>query len=101
MPAKLVNDTGFSVAAVDRRSRDSGLVSGSLSGKCRMYYLPDEADVEEGDEVITSEISSDFPSGIMVGTVSRVFPSGDTNGFRAEITPAVEASRIEEVLVIK
>jgi len=97
----LVGDPGFSVAAVDRRSRDSGLVSGSLSGKCRMYYLPDGADIKQGDEVITSELSSDFPAGILVGEVSRIFPTGDASGFRAEIDPVVEVSKLEEVLVIK
>ncbi len=97
----LVNDTGFSVAAVDRRSRESGLVSGSLSGRCRMLYLPDNADIQVGDEVITSELSSDFPPGIMVGTISRILPAGDASGYRAEISPTVEVSRIEEVLVIK
>jgi rod shape-determining protein MreC len=97
----LVNDPGFSVAAVDRRSRESGLVSGSLSGKCRMFYLPENADIESGDEVITSELSSDFPPGLLVGTVVRVFPSSDAASYRAEISPVVEVSRIEEVLVIK
>ncbi|NTV29848.1 MAG: rod shape-determining protein MreC [Candidatus Omnitrophica bacterium] len=97
----LVNDTGFSVAAVDRRSRESGLVTGSLSGKCRMLYLPENADLEQGDEVITSELSSDFPPGILVGSISRLMPAGDVGGYRAEISPSVEVSRIEEVLVIK
>jgi rod shape-determining protein MreC len=97
----LVNDPGFSVAAVDRRSRESGLVSGSLSGKCRMQYLPDAADLQDNDEIITSELSSDFPPGILVGTVARVFPSSDASGARAEVVPSVKASRLEEVLVIK
>jgi len=96
----LISDPGFSVAAVNRRSRQSALVSGSLSGKCRMFYLPEKVDIQEGDEIITSELSSDFPSGILIGEVTRSYP--DTgSGYRAEITPSADVSRIEEVLVIK
>jgi rod shape-determining protein MreC len=96
----LISDPGFSVAAVNRRSRQSALVSGSLSGKCRMYYLPEKADIQEGDEIITSELSTDFPSGLMIGEVTRAFPDSGS-GYRAEITPSADVSRIEEVLVIK
>lgn len=96
----LINDPGFSVAAVDRRSRVSGLLSGSLSGKCRIFYLPENADIQLKDEIITSSISLDFPPGLLVGEVTAVFPSGEA-GFRAEVSPAVDVSRIEEVLVIK
>jgi rod shape-determining protein MreC len=97
----LVNDPGFSVAALNRRSRESGLVSGSLSGKCRMSYLPEGADVEAGDDIITSKLSTDFPDGLIVGKVIRVFAGDSGNGMVAEVEPAVEVSKIEEVLVIK
>ncbi|MBF0486072.1 MAG: rod shape-determining protein MreC [Candidatus Omnitrophica bacterium] len=95
----LVNDPGFSVAAVNRRSRVSGLLSGSLSGKCRMFYLPENADIKEKDEIVTASLSAAFPEGILVGEVTQVFPTG--SGPRAEVRPAVEVSKIEEVLVIK
>lgn len=97
----LVSDPGFSVAAVNRRSRDSGLVSGSLSSRCRMFYLGDRADFQEGDEVITSELSQEFPPGILVGEVTHVSPPANQGGLRVEISPAVDVGKIEEVLVIK
>ncbi|MBF0619026.1 MAG: rod shape-determining protein MreC [Candidatus Omnitrophica bacterium] len=97
----LVNDPGFNVAVINRRSRESALLSGSLSGKCRMFYLPENADVKVGDEIITSKLSNEFPDGIVVGVVTDVFPPEGLSSARAEVDPEVELGKIEEVLVIK
>lgn len=97
----LVNDPGFSVAALDRRSRESTLVTGSLSGKCRMSYLAERADIDVGDEIITSKLSTDFPEGVLIGIVTRVFPSGNNSSMGAELELAINVSQIEEVLIIK
>ncbi len=97
----LVNDPGFSVAVLDRRSRESALVTGSLSGKCRMSYLPERADIEVGDEIITSKLSTDFPEDVLIGVVTQVFPSDNGSSMEAEVEPAITVSQIEEVLIIK
>ena len=97
----LVNDPGFSVAVVNQRSRESGLLSGSLSGVCRLNYLPEDADIRVGDDILTSALSSDFPEGLQVGTVSQVFPGEVGTPPRAVVDPVIEASKIEEVLIIK
>jgi rod shape-determining protein MreC len=97
----LMTDPGFNVAVVNQRSRESGLLSGSLSGRCRLYYLPEEADIRVGDELVTSPISTAFPSGLMVGTVTDVYPGGEGESPRAIVEPAVEVAKVEEVLVIK
>ncbi len=97
----LINDSGFSVAVVNQRSRESSLLSGSLSGDCRLYYLPEDADIRVGDEVVTSALSSVFPEGLRVGVVSEVYPGEQGTPPRAVVEPAVEPSKIEEVLVIK
>ena len=97
----LVNDPSFSVAVVNQRSRDVGLVSGSLSGTCRLSYVSQDSDVREGDEIVTASISAAFPSGLLIGQVTRVYPPGEVSEARAEVVPAVDVGKIEEVLVIK
>jgi rod shape-determining protein MreC len=97
----LMTDPGFSVAVVNQRSRESGLLSGSLSGKCRLYYLPEEADIQVGDELVTSSISTAFPPGLIAGTVTDVYPGAEGESPRAIVEPAVEVAKVEEVLVIK
>ena len=97
----LVNDPGFSVAVVDQRSREAGLLSGSLSGACRLSYLPQDSDVKVGDQIVTSRLSNTFPEGLLVGKVVEVYPPGGISDARAEVRPAVDVAKIEEVLVVK
>ncbi len=97
----LVNDPGFSVAVVDQRTREAGLLSGSLSGACRLSYLPAASDVKIGDEIVTAHLSGTFPEGFMVGRVVEVYPPGGISDARAKVSPVVEVSRIEEVLVVR
>ncbi len=97
----LVNDPGFSVAVVDQRTREAGLLSGSLSGACRLSYLPAATDVKVGDAIVTAHLSGTFPEGFLVGRVVEVYPPGGISDARAEVSPAVEVSRIEEVLVVR
>lgn len=97
----LINDPGFSVAVVNQRSRESGLLSGSLSGRCRLQYLSQDADIRVNDELITSSLSAAFPSGLLVGTVVDVAPGRTGESPRAEVEPAVDVAKVEEVLVIK
>ncbi|MBF0569860.1 MAG: rod shape-determining protein MreC, partial [Candidatus Omnitrophica bacterium] len=81
--------------------RESGLLSGSLSGRCRLDYLPEDADIRVGDELVTSSLSGAFPAGVMVGVVRDVSPGGPGEAPRVEIDPVVDIARVEEVLVIK
>ncbi len=97
----LVNDPGFSVAVVNRRSREAGLLSGSLSGECRLSYLPADSDVELGDELVTARLSTSFPEGLLVGHVVEVYPAGGISEARARVKPTIDVSKIEEVLVVK
>ncbi len=97
----LVNDPGFSVAVVDQRSREAGLLSGSLSGDCRLSYLPQDSDVKPGDQIVTSRLSNAFPEGLLVGRVAEVYPAGGISDSRANVRPAVDVGKIEDVLVVK
>ena len=97
----LLNDPGFAVAAVVQRSREGGLISGTLQGLCRMRYLSVGADIKSGDIVVTSRLSSSFPEGLLIGTVISVEESRSSPGVECLIQPAVSSSQFEEVLVIK
>ncbi len=96
----LVSDPSFSVAAMVKRSREVGLVSGTLTGQCRMRYLSTDADVQVGDEVESSKLSSSFPEGLLLGVVVSVETSAHSPFPSCLIKPAAPLSQIEEVLVI-
>ncbi len=97
----LVSDPSFSVAALVQRTRESGLLTGSLQGLCRLEYLTDKADVKVGDRVVTSKLSSAFPEGILIGQVTDVQASENSHTVECLVEPVVDLSQIEEVIVIK
>lgn len=74
--------------------------SGSdLTRVCTMEYIDMKDDVQKGDLVVTSPESL-FPAGLPVGTVSSVTGSG-TLWKSAEIRPAVDVYRLDEVFVVR
>lgn len=97
----LLTDPDFSVAALVQRSRETTLVSGTLQGLARLRYLPAEADVEVGDEVITSSMSPSFPEGLLIGEVVSVRHDPNSGTLDCLVQPAVRFSQVEEVLVIQ
>ena len=97
----LLIDPNFSVAAVSERSREGGLVSGTLEGICRMRYLSSSANIEVGDKVVTSKLSTSFPEGLLIGEVTSIEESQSSPTIECLIEPAISLSQLEEVIVIE
>jgi rod shape-determining protein MreC len=70
-----------------------------LSRVCTMEYIDLKDDVRIGDLVVTSPESL-FPAGIVIGRVTNVSGSG-TLWRSAEIQPAVDVYRLDEVFVVR
>lgn len=96
----LINDPGMAVSAVAQRSRQEGLVSGSLGNYLIMKYLPKDADILPSDLVLTSGLTGIYPKGLLIGTVVSVGEEFSGLSRYAIIKPAVNPGNIEEVLVI-
>ncbi len=97
----LLSDPTFAVAAVVQRSRENGLLTGTLQGVLRLQYLTDNADVKVGDTIVTSRMSTAFPEGILIGQITDVQASVNSHTVECLVDPAVDLSELEEVIVIK
>lgn len=97
----LLSDPGFSVAALNQRTREGGVVTGTLQGVCRLRYLPPDSKVEVGDLVVTSKLSSSFPEGLLLGRVIKLEASQSSPTIECLVQPAVALSQLEEVLIIQ
>ena len=97
----LLSDPTFAVAAVVERSRENGLLTGTLQGSLRLQYLTDNADVKVGDTVVTSRLSTAFPEGLLIGQITDVQASANSHTVECLVDPAVDLSELEEVIVIK
>lgn len=97
----LLSDPAFAVAAVDERSRENGLLTGTLQGVLRLQYLTDNADVKVGDTLVTSRLSTAFPEGLLIGQITDVQASVNAHTVECLVDGAVDLSQLEEVIVIK
>jgi len=96
----LLTDPNISVDCRVARTRDRGILTGSLERGCVLRHISLKSDVKPGDEVVTSGLDGIFPRGLTVGRVVKV-RKGDQGLFlEAQVSPAVDFSEIEEVLVV-
>jgi len=96
-----LTDPSFAVDALIQRSRERGLLRGQGRELCLLDYISAEADIRENDLVITSGLDALFPKGLLLGKVVHIYPGRSKGLFRVvEVRPAVDFTKIEEVLVL-
>jgi len=93
-------DTLSAIDAIDERSRARGVVEGLSDDLCQMRFALRTDDIAPNDLLISSGLGGIFPKGVPVGMVLKVSkqPFGITQ--EVEVRPAVDFSKLEEVLVI-
>ncbi|MFH0917866.1 MAG: rod shape-determining protein MreC [Candidatus Omnitrophota bacterium] len=96
----LINDPNQGISSIVQRSRQEGLISGTLGTNLIMRYLPDEAAIMVGDIIITSELSQVYPKGLLVGRVVNIGREFSGLNRYALVKPSVDLNNIEEVFVI-
>ena len=97
----LINDPDSRIGARVQRSREEGLVCGTLSRRCRMIYISPDSDVKIGDLVVTSGSGETFADGLLIGKITDIFDDKGGLYRSAVIKPAGDLKRLEEVLCIK
>lgn len=93
-------DESSNIDAILQGSRTQGIIRGVGSRGCELRYVLKNQDVKEGEVVVSSGIGGVFPKGIMIGVVSGV-AKHDTGLFlKISVTPFVDFSKLEEVLIL-
>ena len=96
----LLTDPNSGIDVFVQRTRSRGIVSGSLDSGAVLKYVKRSEDVQEGDRLVTSGMDNVFPKGLLVGTVIKVRKQSRGLFQSIEVWPAVQASRVEEVLAV-
>ncbi len=97
----LLTDPNNAIAGLIQRTRDEGIVEGTLQGLAHLKYIPLLSDVQTGDRVVTSGLVGGFPRGLAIGTITSIGKEEGALFQSAELTPDVDPNRVEEVLVIQ
>jgi rod shape-determining protein MreC len=96
---QLLVDRNAAAGVLVERTRAQGVVVGSGEERLQMQYVSEASDIVVGDIVVTSGIDTIYPKGLVVGRVELVEKNGPA--FKKIIVkPAVDFSRLEEVLVV-
>jgi rod shape-determining protein MreC len=96
----LLTDPNNAVTALVQRTRDEGIIEGTVSGKARLKYIPLLAAVRVGDPVVTSGLTGGFPKGVPIGTITGIQKDEGDLFQTAEVQPEVDFTKLEEVLVV-
>lgn len=97
-------DDSSRVYAMAMQSGDNCTVAGDLTlfkeGRLRITNVLKESDLKDGDKIVTSNISSVFLPGILVGYAADI--TNDTNNMTKSgyLIPVAEFDSLQEVLVI-
>lgn len=99
----LITDATHRMGVRDERTHARAIAAGTGNKEdldLRLDYALRKDDLAEGDVIVTSGTDGVYPAGLRVGTLARVEQRG-SGMFRAgNIHPAVDPSKLEEVLVL-
>lgn len=73
----------------------------SSPGKVEVRYFSSDADIREGDQLVTSGVGGVFPAGLAVGRVDHVERNPASGFARAEAQPASHPERHRHFLVLQ
>lgn len=97
---QLIIDPGSRVNGLVQASRATGLVAGQPDGSIMIEQVPQSAQINVGDTVVTSGRGGLLPKGLIVGQVAEVQQKDIDLYQQALLRPAVDFKSLEMVLVI-
>jgi rod shape-determining protein MreC len=98
---QVLTDPASTVGAHVVRNRTQGIVEGDPRGTIRFKFMArDGSGIQVGDLIVTSGAGGLFPRGIPVGRVRTIDDRGSALFHYANLSPAVDFARIDEVLLI-
>ena len=98
-------DNSSNVSAMILSTSDTCIVRGDLKlmddGRLRFEKLANnDNDIKVGEQVVTSYVSDRFVQGLFIGYISEINVDSNNLTRSGYITPAVDFSKIQEVLVL-
>lgn len=89
------------VAGIIEDNRTEGLIKSSDKGGLFVDFIPKTEKLEIGDKIITSGTDNLYPKGILIGKIENIDLSDNQIFQKIIITPFVNFSKLEQVLILK
>ncbi len=97
---QLITDDKSQVGARLQSNGEEGLIKGAGRGELRLQLINQDAEVKEGDWILTSGSGGTCPVGIPIGTVTAITEKRPDLSRGISIAPAVHFSRLEKAIVV-
>ncbi|MGB2962860.1 MAG: rod shape-determining protein MreC [Anaerolineales bacterium] len=81
-------------------SRSAAVLSGSITGDISLEQIPQEADVNPGNLILTSGLGGNYPSNIIIGQVTSIKSRENALFQSASVQPVTDFENLNIVLVI-
>ena len=96
----LLTDPDSRIACLVERSREGALLVGTGGLEARLEDLDFDADVEVQDRVVTAGLGGSFPTGLLLGVVTKVQRDERNARVIAWVRPSVRLNQLEEALCL-
>lgn len=97
---QLITDPGSKINVRIQPSGAGAVLQGEITGDVSLDMIPQSANVQTGDLVLTSGLGGSYPPDVLIGQVTGV-RSRDNDLFQsASVQPVVDFSQLDIVLVI-
>jgi rod shape-determining protein MreC len=101
----LLTDRDASIPVLNTRTQQRSVAFGGAGGGANplieLRFMAGNADVQEGDSLVTSGIDGVYPAGLAVARVSQVDRRADSGFARIVLTPVAVPDGVRHVLVIE
>lgn len=95
----LANAPSSAIDAMIQKNRTRGILKGTGERGYVLHYVLKNADVEEGDNIVTAGIGGVFPAGIPLGRVSKIYKKKRGMFQEIEVKPYVDFQKLEFVFI--
>lgn len=96
----LISDARSAVGVILQQSREAGVVDGQGQALLRLKYISRSREITPGEVIVTSGQAGLFPRGVPIGTVAALVREQGALYQEAQVRPAVNLDRLEEVLIL-
>ena len=98
-------DTDTELGAMIFRTDEIGVASGDFNlmkeGRLKLSYLPADAQLLNGDLIVTSGVGGYYPKGLVIGAVEEVMLDDSGLTRYAVIEPMVDFAELTQVFIVK